>query len=107
MTCDDWYTAATGGIKAVISDTPIDLDFTLQDGDTLTLYARWKPRQDIAYTVHYYLSGRTTSLLQDKTVTGQTMEDTVTETAETIAGYTSDSPSKSLTLEATGNEIAA
>gem|GEM_PF-6356394 len=71
-----------------------------------TLYAQWQPRDDIEYTVSYYLAGTAEKLANDKSETGQTMGDTVAEYAKSIAGYTADAESKQLTLAATGNELA-
>ena len=73
-------------------------------GNVITFY--YTPNIDISYVVHYYLTGTTTSLAPDKTVVGQTMNATVTESAVSVAGYTVDAASKSLTLAASGNVFA-
>jgi uncharacterized repeat protein (TIGR02543 family) len=64
----------------------------------------YTPDTDISYTVKYELADGTT-LYPDKVVNDQTMGSTVTEDAQSIAGYTPDAASKSLTLAASGNVI--
>ena len=60
----------------------------------------------VTYVVHYYLTGTTTKLKEDKTdgCTGKFGE-TASEDAASIDGYTVDKDSKSITLAASGNEI--
>ncbi len=80
-----------------------DGTFAMPAGD-VTLKGAFTAKNDISYTVKY-LDATDTKLVSPKTVTGQTMADTVKETAEVIPGYTPDAETKSLTLEAEGNEI--
>ena len=80
-----------------------DGTFAMPAGD-VTLKGAFTAKNDISYTVKY-LDATDTELVSPKTVTGQTMADTVKETAEVIPGYTPDAETKSLTLEAEGNEI--
>jgi len=59
---------------------------------------------NIQYTVYYYLQGTTNSVALAKTVSGQTMNDTITERAVTITGYTAVNPiTATAILNATGN----
>lgn len=80
-----------------------DGTFAMPAGD-VTLKGAFTAKNDISYTVKY-LDATDTELVSPKTVTEQTMADTVKETAEVIPGYTPDAETKSLTLEAEGNEI--
>ena len=80
-----------------------DGTFAMPAGD-VTFKGAFTAKNDISYTVKY-LDATDTELVSPKTVTGQTMADTVKETAEVIPGYTPDAETKSLTLEAEGNEI--
>jgi len=63
------------------------------------------PRNDITYTVNYFIYGTTTPLAESVTRTGQTMGATVTENALNISGWTATQSTQSLTLAATGNVI--
>lgn len=80
-----------------------DGTFAMPAGD-VTFKGAFTAKNDISYTVKY-LDTTDTELVSPKTVTRQTMADTVKETAEVIPGYTPDAETKSLTLEAEGNEI--
>ncbi len=79
------------------------ISFTMPASNVI-LQGYWTPNTDISYVVEYETADGE-KLLEDKAVTGQTMANTVTETAEEIAGYTVDEESKSLKLEASGNVI--
>ncbi|MDR1993219.1 MAG: DUF6273 domain-containing protein, partial [Nitrososphaerota archaeon] len=60
----------------------------------------------VEYTVHYYLSGTTTNVAQNKTVTSQTLGALVTEYAISIPGYTASAPtSLTKTLTASANDF--
>jgi hypothetical protein len=67
--------------------------------------ATWKPIDTVSYVVHYYEVGTNVSLVADKPVNNQTMNDTVTEDAVVVDGYSVDAASKSLVLGAIDNVI--
>ena len=54
----------------------------------VTLTGSWTLRSDLSYTVHYYWNGTTDKVAEDKTVDGQTFNETVTETPVPVNGYT-------------------
>ena len=60
-----------------------------------------------SYTVHYYESGTTTPLHDDKEVSDMDVGTAVTENAVTVEGYTPDAASKEITLveDASSNVI--
>lgn len=45
-------------------------------------------RSDLSYTVNYYWNGTTEKVLESKNVDGKTFQESVTESPETIEGYT-------------------
>lgn len=71
--------------------------------------AKYDKRNDLNYTVHYYLNGTTQKVEDDKVVDGKTFEEVVTETYATIDGYTfagtPDEQTKTITIGAGTNEI--
>ena len=72
----------------------------------VTYVAQWTARTDLSYTVHYYLKNTTKKVADDKTVDGQTFNDTVTENAIRISGYRVYGDSeKSITIGTGTNEI--
>ena len=74
--------------------------------ENATYAAQWKARTDLSYTVHYYLKNTTKKVAADKTVDGQTFNDTVTENAIRISGYRVYGDSeKSITIGTGTNEI--
>lgn len=52
------------------------------------LTGSWTLRSDLSYTVHYYWNGTNDKVAEDKTVDGQTFNETVTETPVPVNGYT-------------------
>ncbi len=71
-----------------------------------TYYAKFEPKQDVSYTVHYYEKGTTNKVADDKTVQNQTFDTTVTETAKDITGYNVvGADEQSITLNAYNKEI--
>ena len=57
-----------------------------------TLYAKWKPRGDLSYTVNYLEQGTDKILAPAKTVENQTFGETVEESAIEIEGYNKVAP---------------
>ena len=57
-----------------------------------TLYAKWKPRGDLSYTVNYLEQGTDKILAPAKTVENQTFGETVEEGAIEIEGYSKVAP---------------
>lgn len=93
-TFEGWY--KTGENAHYLFEREVHSDFTLK--------AKWSPRTDITYTVKY-VDENGEKLADPKTVTGQTMGSTVTETAKVIDSYLPEALTKSTTLKAKGNEI--
>ena len=85
------------GWKPAVTDTVTE---------SVTYAAQWTARTDLSYTVHYYLKNTTKKVAADKTVDGQTFNDTVTENAIRISGYRVYGDSeKSITIGTGTNEI--
>jgi uncharacterized repeat protein (TIGR02543 family) len=106
----------TGQINTPITETaitilgytaiaPTTITTTLNATDnTITFY--YTPNTNIQYTVHYYLENTAISLAPSKTITDQTLENTITESAITIPGYTAVAPTTiTTTLNITDNTI--
>ena len=64
----------------------------------------YSKRTDLSYTVNYYWNDETT-LLDSKTVTGQTFNASVTETPKTISGYTPVSNDSQTITITTGQNV--
>lgn len=64
-----------------------DGSFTMPSKE-VKLTGSWTLRSDLSYTVHYYWNGTTDKVAEDKTVDGQTFNETVTETPVSVNGYT-------------------
>ena len=92
------------GEGSIAPNTQVQVD---NNGGENVLYAIWTANTDVTYTVHYYKEGTTISVADDKVVTGQTFDSTVTENAIDVTGYTAVAPTtKSLKLDKyEGNEI--
>ena len=74
---------------------------------SVILKAKWAPKSDVGYTVHYYLQGSAVKVRDDKVVDGQTFDSEVTENAVNITGYTAVAPTeKTIKLDAYDKEIA-
>lgn len=56
--------------------------------EDVTYIAQYKIKDDLSYTVHYYWNGTNDKVAEDKTVDGQTFNETVTETPVPVNGYT-------------------
>lgn len=70
------------------------------------LTGSWIANNNVSYTVHYYKQGTTDKVAEDKTVTGKTFNTEVTETAETVSGYTVEGePTRKITLDDYDKEI--
>lgn len=71
------------------SDVTVGSDgsFTMPKNN-VTLTGSWALRSDLSYTVHYYWKNTTDKVAEDKTVDGQTFNETVTETPVPVNGYT-------------------
>ena len=65
----------------------------------------YTPNTNIEYTIHYYYENTTNNITTDKIITGQTMNNTITETAITIPGYITLTPNLTTTLNATNNTL--
>ena len=71
-----------------------------------TYYAKFEPKKDVSYTVHYYEKGTTNQVANDKIVNNQTFDATVVETAKDITGYTLEgNNNQTVTLDAYNKEI--
>lgn len=82
-----------------------DGSFTMPS-NKVTLTGSWTLRSDLSYTVHYYWNGTNDKVAEDKTVDGQTFNETVTETPVPVNGYTPVSAdSKTITIGTGANEI--
>lgn len=74
--------------------------------ESTTYYAKFEPKKDVSYTVHYYENGTTNKVADDKKVNNQTFDATVEETAKVITGYTVVGNNKqTVTLDAYNKEI--
>lgn len=72
----------------------------------VTYTAQYKIKDDLSYTVHYYWNGTNDKVAEDKTVDGQTFNETVTETPVPVNGYTPVSAdSKTITIGTGTNEV--
>ncbi|MDO4838072.1 MAG: InlB B-repeat-containing protein, partial [Clostridia bacterium] len=97
-----WNTQANGNGTSFNPDSEARLN---SDGENV-LYAIWAANTDVSYTVHYYKQGTTTKVADDKVVTGQTFNTSVTESAATVTGYTVVKPeAQTFTLDAYKKEI--
>ncbi len=74
---------ATAAEYAAGADVIVHADETVN-----VLYAVWEIRKDYRYTVHYYWNDTTEKVAEDKVVTNQTYNETITESPITIKGYT-------------------
>ena len=71
-----------------------------------TYYAKFEPKKDVSYTVHYYEEGTTNKVADDKIVNNQTFDATVEENAKDITGYTLVGDNKqTVTLDVYNKEI--
>ena len=74
--------------------------------EDVTYTAQYKIKDNLSYTVHYYWKNTTDKVAEDKTVDGQTFNETVTETPVPVNGYTPVSAdSKTITIGTDTNEI--
>lgn len=67
--------------KAIVSGS-----MPAQDVTETVIYTK---RSDLSYTVNYYWNGTNTTVKESKKVDGKTFQESVTESPETIEGYTS------------------
>ena len=82
-----------------------DGSFTMPSKE-VKLTGSWTLRSDLSYTVHYYWNGTNDKVAEDKTVDGQTFNETVTETPVPVNGYTPVSDAAvELTIGTGANEI--
>ena len=86
-----WFTAA--------DETGSPYDWHKPVTEDITLYAHWT-QKTISYTVHYYETDSTTSVVPDKVVSDPNLKqgDEITETAPTVAGHVADKAEKSIEL---------
>ena len=106
----------TFGTVITSADEVIDIDGYNYDSvvpkETLTIGTSenviniyYTKRNDLSYTVHYYLEGTTTSVADDKVVPNQEFDAKVNETAIDVSGYNKVEPtSQSLTVTANNAE---
>ena len=88
------------------SDAEISNDKFEMPAQNVELTGSWNANNNVSYTVHYYKQGTTDKVAEDKTVTGKTFNTEVTETAETVSGYTVEGePTRTITLDAYNKEI--
>ena len=89
-----------------ISDGAISNGKFEMPAQNVELTGSWTANNDVSYTVHYYKQGTTDKVAEDKTVTGKTFNTEVTETAETVSGYTVEGePTRKITLNDYDKEI--
>lgn len=75
--------------------------------ENVQITGSWTANTDVAYTVHYYLSGTTTRLADDKVVEGRTFGQSYDEQAPAIEGYTLEGAAvQRIVLDAYGKELA-
>ena len=86
-TFEGWYTSSN------LSGTAVTKIGTTETGDK-TLYAKWTAKSDVSYTVHYYISGTTTKVADDKVVSNKTFNASETIYPETVTGYTATQSSQ-------------
>ena len=99
-TFNGWNTKADGTGESYSAGESISLTANM------TLHAQWVPKNNISYTVNYYLKDTSNKLADSKIVNGKTMNASVTETAIDITGYKKLEPtSVTIMLKDTGNEI--
>ena len=88
------------------SDAEISNDKFEMPAQNVELTGSWNANNNVSYTVHYYKQGTTDKVAEDKTVTGKTFNTEVTETAETVSGYTVEGePTRKITLDDYDKEI--
>ena len=89
-----------------ISDGAISDGKFVMPAKNVELTGSWNANNNVSYTVHYYKQGTTDKVAEDKTVTGKTFNTEVTETAETVSGYTVEGePTRKITLDDYDKEI--
>ena len=71
----------------------------------LTVIARWTAKEDVNYTVRYLEAMTDVKLATDELVSGKIFDETYTETAKAITGYTPDATTKTITLDAYGKVL--
>lgn len=88
------------------SDADVNEGSFTMPSKEVKLTGSWTLRSDLSYTVHYYWNGTTDKVAEDKTVDGQTFNETVTETPVPVNGYTPVSDAAvELTIGTGANEI--
>ena len=83
--------------KATVSGSMPAQDVT----ETVT----YTKRSDLSYTVNYYWNGTNTTVKESKKVDGKTFQESVTESPETIEGYTSVSNGTQTIPIGVGNNV--
>ena len=92
---------ATAAEYAAGADVIVHADETVN-----VLYAVWEIRNDYRYTVHYYWNDTTEKVAEDKVVTNQTYNETITESPIAIEGYTPvNSGSQEMVIDAENKTI--
>ena len=92
---------ATAAEYAAGADVIVHADETVN-----VLYAVWEIRNDYQYTVHYYWNDTTEKVAEDKVVTNQTYNETITESPIAIEGYTPvNSGSQEMVIDAENKTI--
>ena len=94
---DGWFATADGDAR---------FNFAAPVTGNAQVYARWK-RDPLKYTVHYYLEGTAESLVGDKVVESQVLQQgqTVTERAVAVPGFLPDESERTITLDDENNVI--
>ena len=82
-----WYTSSN------LSGTAVTKVGTTETGNK-TYYAKWTAKSDVSYTVHYYISGTTTKVADDKVVSNKTFNASETIYPATVTGYTATQSSQ-------------
>ncbi len=91
------------GYKLTDGKTQKSITIGVNTNEIVFTYAK---RNDLTYTVNYYVEGTTTSVIDSKKVTGQVYSSVVTENAPDIEGYTKVAPTtQNITISVNENVI--
>jgi len=111
---DDIVTGRTMNVSTSVTAKPF-AGYTIISNSPLTARLNatanvfvfyYRANTDISYIVHYYLTGTTVKIANDKTVADQVMGASITESAISITGYTAVVPTSiTADLNAVNNEF--
>ncbi len=99
------WTVTDGASGSFDSETSATTTYTMPN-DAATIQANATANSDVSYTVNYIQQGTATELATAKTVTAKTFDETYSEDAIAIIGYTVVSASsQTITLDAYGKTL--